>query len=55
MMGDNRDDSADSRYPVGQGAGYVPEDNLVGRAEIIFLSVSKEGENRAGRLLTRIR
>ena len=34
MMGDNRDNSADSREHV----GYVPFDNLVGRAEIIFFS-----------------
>ena len=33
MMGDNRDDSADSRY-----FGYVPAENLVGRAEILFFS-----------------
>jgi signal peptidase I len=55
MIGDNRDDSADSRFRLGEGVGYVPEDNLVGRAEIIFLSVSKEGDSRAGRLLTRVR
>jgi signal peptidase I len=40
MMGDNRDDSADSRLsPEQQGVGYVPFDNLIGRAEIIFFSV----------------
>jgi signal peptidase I len=37
MMGDNRDDSADSRV-LGQ-VGYVPFENLVGRAEIVFFSV----------------
>jgi signal peptidase I len=36
MMGDNRDNSQDSRY-LG-AVGYVPEENLVGRAEIIFFS-----------------
>ena len=37
MMGDNRDDSADSRDPT-SGVGYVPVENLVGRAEFIFYS-----------------
>jgi signal peptidase I len=37
MMGDNRDDSADSR--VLPEVGYIPFENLVGRAEIIFFSV----------------
>jgi signal peptidase I len=36
-MGDNRDFSRDSRA-VG-AVGYVPWINLVGRAEVIFLSV----------------
>lgn len=36
MMGDNRDNSADSRY-LGD-VGYVPEENLVGRAEVLFFS-----------------
>jgi len=35
MMGDNRDNSADSRFDV----GYVPAENLVGRAEMIFFSI----------------
>ena len=41
MMGDNRDNSTDSR--VLSQVGYVPIDNIVGRAEIIFFSVG-EGE-----------
>ena len=36
MMGDNRDNSQDSRYL--NVVGYVPAENLVGRAEIIFFS-----------------
>ncbi len=35
MMGDNRDESDDSRGDV----GYVPSENLVGRAELRFLSI----------------
>jgi len=39
MMGDNRDNSADSRDPD-SGVGYVPAENLVGRAEFIFFSTN---------------
>ena len=40
MMGDNRDNSTDSRVPPSAGGvGYVPSENLVGRAELIFFSV----------------
>ena len=37
MMGDNRDNSQDSR--VLDKVGYVPLENFVGRAEIIFFSI----------------
>ena len=39
MMGDNRDNSLDSRVAEGRGGvGYVPAENLVGRAEFLFFS-----------------
>ena len=41
MMGDNRDNSTDSR--VLSQVGYVPLENFVGRAQLIFFSVA-EGE-----------
>ena len=44
MMGDNRDNSSDSRAdPILQGGvGFVPAENLVGRGRIVLLSF-KEG------------
>ena len=38
MMGDNRDNSLDSRFDV----GYVPFQNLVGKAQVIFFSVEDD-------------
>ena len=35
VMGDNRDNSRDSRYP---GVGFIPEHRLVGRAERIWFN-----------------
>jgi signal peptidase I len=39
MMGDNRDNSADSRDPA-SGVGYVPAENLIGRAQFLFFSTN---------------
>jgi len=40
LMGDNRDNSEDSRFPAepGRGIGLVPMDNLVGRATVVMWS-----------------
>jgi signal peptidase I len=41
VMGDNRDNSIDSREPSQRsGVGFVPYENLVGRAEVIFFSAA---------------
>jgi signal peptidase I len=37
MMGDNRDNSTDSR--VLSQVGYVPLENIIGRAQVIFFSI----------------
>ena len=37
MLGDDRDNSSDSRYEMG-GFGYVPFDHLVGKARFVFVS-----------------
>lgn len=39
VMGDNRDNSSDSRVMDRSGVGYVPLEDLVGRAEFLFFSV----------------
>jgi signal peptidase I len=38
MMGDNRDNSLDSRWPADLGVGLLPAGNIVGRAEIVAAS-----------------
>jgi signal peptidase I len=38
FMGDNRDNSADSRWPQETGVGYVPAENLEGRVRMVLLS-----------------
>ncbi len=46
MMGDNRDNSLDSRFPAvpGQGIGIVPQANLVGKASVIMFSTDGGAE-----------
>ncbi len=54
MMGDNRHNSADSRY-----WGFVPEDHVVGKAKFIWLSMDKDrnfpGKVRFGRMFRGIK
>jgi signal peptidase I len=40
MMGDNRDNSTDSRFL--SEVGFVPFENLVGKAQILFFSINDE-------------
>ena len=46
LMGDNRDNSLDSRFPPvpGQGIGIVPQANLVGRATLMMFSTDGSAE-----------
>jgi signal peptidase I len=38
VMGDNRDNSLDSRWPAGVGMGFIPKDEIEGRAAIILMA-----------------
>lgn len=65
MMGDNRDNSTDSRDQSAGGVGFVPYENFVGRAEMIFFSIEEgtppwqvwkwPSEARWGRVFQKVR
>ncbi|MDR6145315.1 signal peptidase I [Sphingomonas sp. SORGH_AS870] len=44
LMGDNRDDSADSRFAPPMGMGMIPMDRLEGRAAVTFFSTDGSAE-----------
>jgi signal peptidase I len=54
MMGDNRHNSADSRF-----WGFVPEDHVIGKPKFIWLSIDKEAKGlrkiRLGRMFMKVR
>jgi signal peptidase I len=54
VIGDNRDNSTDSRTP--SQVGYIPFENLVGRVAMIFYSVDRDrGLTRFERIGTFVR
>ena len=54
MMGDNRHDSADSRF-----WGFVPDDHIVGKPKLVWLSIDKEASGlkkiRFNRMFRRVK
>ena len=56
MMGDNRDNSLDSRVAVADGGvGYVPVENLVAKAQIVVGSYDYLGVGSLVDIVTKIR
>ena len=44
LMGDNRDNSADSRFAAPQGMGLIPRERVEGRALVTFFSTDGSAE-----------
>lgn len=44
LMGDNRDDSADSRFAPPDGMGYIPMERIQGKAMVTFFSTDGSAE-----------
>ncbi|MDE0877428.1 MAG: signal peptidase I [Sphingomonas bacterium] len=44
LMGDNRDDSADSRFAYPEGMGYIPMERIEGKAVVTFFSTNGSAE-----------
>jgi signal peptidase I len=44
LMGDNRDDSADSRFAPPDGMGYIPMERIEGKAVVTFFSTDGSAE-----------
>jgi signal peptidase I len=44
LMGDNRDDSADSRFAPPMGMGYIPMERIEGKAVVGFFSTDGSAE-----------